>query len=99
MSGYDQFVAKLDRNEIEARAYAWRCYFRVPNAWAIDLPRILEIQLPNLLPSFALRILTREEMPDEEARTWHSVPAIDMREDVYRLLCDGDGRARFTAGH
>ena len=63
------------------------------------MPRLLEIEFPKLLPGFALRIRTREDMPDEEGRTWHSVPAIDMREDAYNALCNGDGRARFTAAH
>lgn len=99
MSGYDAVVAPLERNVIESKAFAWRSAFGVPDAWVIDLARILEIEMPRVLPNFALRIRAPEDMQGEEARTFHAVPAIDMREDVYARLCEGDGRARFTAAH
>ena len=99
MSGYDRVVASRHRADLEQLAVAWRDFFGVVDAWVPDVARLLEIELPKLLPGFALRILTREEMPDEEARTWHSVPAINMREDAYNALCNGDGRARFTGAH
>jgi Zn-dependent peptidase ImmA (M78 family) len=59
----------------------------------------LEVDLPKLLPGFAIRVLTVQAMPTEEARTFHTVPAIDFRVDVYERLCAGDERARFTAAH
>ena len=99
MSGYDQFVAKLERSEIEAKAIAWRIHFGAEAAWVPDIPRILERELPQLMPNFAVRVWARGEMPDEEARTWHAVPSIDFREDVYEQLCRGIPRARFTAAH
>lgn len=55
----------------------------VQDAWVVDLPRMLEYLLPRLLPGFAVRILTRDQMTDDERRTWHAGPAIDLREDVY----------------
>jgi hypothetical protein len=99
MSGYDLAVEPRSRAELEQLAVAWRDYFGMRDAWAPGLPRLLEIELPKLLPRFALRVLARGEMPDAEARTWHDVPAIDMREDVYDALCNGVPRARFTAAH
>ena len=78
MSGYDQLVDRREQSEIEVKAYDWRDAFDVKDAWVPDLARILEHQLPRLVPGFALRIRARDEMADELARTWHSVPAIDV---------------------
>lgn len=98
MSGYDLFVPYISREELEARACAWRYCFGVQDRWAPDLARLLEHELPKVMPKFALRI--QDEMPDnDEGRTWHSVPAIDLRADVYDALCHGQPRARFTAAH
>jgi hypothetical protein len=99
MSGYDQLVRYLAREEIEARAFAWRDFFSNRDAWVVDIPQILEVELPKLLPAFAVRVRTAVAMPNEEAVTFHSVPAIDFREDVYDRLCKGGGRERFTAAH
>jgi hypothetical protein len=99
MPSYDLFVDHVSRADIEAKARAWREHFGLRDTWMLDLPRILEIALPSVLPQFALRVLPNDAMPDAEARTWHAVPAIDMREDIYDRLCAGDGRARFTASH
>jgi hypothetical protein len=38
MSGYDKFVDYLGREEIEARAFAWRECFGQREAWVIDIP-------------------------------------------------------------
>ena len=65
----------------------------------IDLPRIIEFELPKVLPGFVVRVRTGEEMAGDMARTWHSVPAIDMSENTYQRLCDGDAVARFTTAH
>lgn len=99
MSGYDKIVVPLERNEIEVKACAWRSYFGIADAWVVDVPHVLEIEIPRILPRFALRILPLNEMAEEEARTHHAVPAIDLREDVYERLCSSDGRARFTGAH
>ena len=86
MSGYDLFVPYISREELEERACAWRYCFGVQDRWAPDLARLLEHELPKVMPKFALRI--QDEMPDnDEGRTWHSVPAIDLRADVYDALC------------
>ena len=96
MSGYDLFVAPINREVIDAKAWAFRYAFGADDAWAPDIARILEHELPKILSGFALRVLSREAMPADEARTHHSVPAIDIREDIYERLCDWDGRARMT---
>jgi Zn-dependent peptidase ImmA (M78 family) len=65
----------------------------------VDIPQILEVELPKLLPAFAVRLKLAKEMPNAEAITYHDVPAIDFREDVYERLCNGGERERFTAAH
>jgi Zn-dependent peptidase ImmA (M78 family) len=100
MSGYDKYVRRLAREEIEARAYAWRDFFGQREAWVVDMLQILEVALPRLLlPAFTVRVREAEEMPDAEAVTFHSVPAIDFRKDVYDRLHNGGERERFTAAH
>jgi IrrE N-terminal-like domain len=99
MSGYDLFVAPINREVIDAKAWAFRYAFGADDAYAPDIARILEHEVPKILSGFALRVLSREAMPADEARTHHTVPAIDIREDIYERLCDWDGRARMTGAH
>jgi hypothetical protein len=99
MSGYDLFVPSISREEIKAKAFDWRYAFGLESTWAVDIPRILEHDLPKIIPGFALRVLLAEAMAGDEARTHHTVPAIDIRVDVYERLCAWDGRARLTAAH
>lgn len=52
----------------------------------------------KLFPDFEWEIRSKKEMP-EEGLTFPAQKKIDIREDVYKAACRGDGRARFTIMH
>lgn len=57
-----------------------------------------EFIMGKLFPDFEWEIRSKKEMP-EEGLTFPTKKKIDIREDVYKAACRGDGRARFTIMH
>lgn len=87
--------------EIEALSLAWRDALGVPNEWAPNMLRLLEIELPKLpkLGQFALIARSDPEMGDAEAYTQFNPPHIVIRNSVYQLARKADGRSRMTLAH
>jgi Zn-dependent peptidase ImmA (M78 family) len=94
-------VAPRSAKDIEALTLAWRDALGVPNDWAPDLLRLLEIALPRLpnLGQFALITRSDAEMGEAEAYTQFNPPHIVVRNSVYQLARQCDGRSRMTLAH
>ena len=60
---------------------------------------VLEFKLPKILPHYYLDIQDSTLMGMDEGRVMPGSDVLILREDVYMKACNGDGRARFTAGH
>jgi hypothetical protein len=96
----DDFLAPpKSAKEIETKALAWRHALGVPNEWAPNVVELLEIRLPKLFRDFALIVSSDRLMGDAEAYTEFNPPHIAVRESVYRLARNGDGRSRMTFAH
>jgi hypothetical protein len=97
----DYRVPPRSTKDIEALTLAWRDTLGVPNDWAPDMLRLLEIELPRLpkLGQFALISRSDPEMGDAEAYTQFNPPHIVVRNSVYRLARKCDGRSRMTLAH
>jgi IrrE N-terminal-like domain len=97
----DYRVAPRSSKEIEALTLAWRDTLGVPNDWAPDILRLLEIELARLpdLGQFALIARSDSEMGDAEAYTQFNPPHIVVRNSVYQLARRRDGRSRMTLAH
>jgi hypothetical protein len=95
----DYKVTPRSAKDIEAVALAWRDALGVPNEWAPDMVRIVECQLPRLIPAFALIVRADAEMGDAEAYAEFNPPHIAVRDSVYRLALRHDGRSRMTFAH
>lgn len=67
------------------------------SAW-VPIEMIYET-LPLLLPGFSLEVCDRAEMGDDHGQTFPEKLLIKLREDVYKGMCDGVGRDRFTGAH
>jgi Zn-dependent peptidase ImmA (M78 family) len=92
-------VTPRSAKDIEAVALAWRDTLGVPNEWAPDMVRIVECELPRLIPAFALLVRADAEMGDAEAYAEFNPPHIAVRDSVYRLASQHDGRGRMTFAH
>jgi Zn-dependent peptidase ImmA (M78 family) len=95
----DYKVTPRSAKDIEAVALAWRDALDVPNEWAPNMVRIIECQLPRLIPTFALVVRADLEMGDAEAYTEFNPPHIAVRDSIYRLASQRDGRSRMTFAH
>jgi len=97
----DDFRVKpRSARQIEDTALAWRDALSVSAAWAPDVVRLIEIELPKLLKlPFALVVRPNEEMEDAEAYTEFNPAHIAVRASVYSLARKYDGRSRMTLAH
>jgi Zn-dependent peptidase ImmA (M78 family) len=85
--------------KVESLAAAWRETLGVLNDWKIDIVRLVENKLPQIIPQFALVIKPDSEMGDAEAFTEFDPPRIVARETVYRKALRGEARSRMTFAH
>jgi Zn-dependent peptidase ImmA (M78 family) len=94
-------VPPRSAKNIEALTLAWRDTLGVPNDWAPNMLRLLEIDLPRLpkLNQFALITRSDLEMGEAEAYTQFNPPHIVVRNSVYQAARKGDGRSRMTLAH
>ena len=95
----DYFVSPKSARDIESVTLAWRDAFGIKNSWSPCMVRVLEIELPKLIPQFALVVRPDAEMGDAEAFTEFAPPKIVVRESVYRAALNRLGRARMTLAH
>jgi Zn-dependent peptidase ImmA (M78 family) len=84
---------------IEAITLAWRDTFRVADQWAPDIVRLVESEMPKIIPAFALVVRADAEMGENEAYTEFNPPHIAVRTSVYHLARRRDGRSRMTFAH
>jgi Zn-dependent peptidase ImmA (M78 family) len=97
----DVKVSPRSTKDIEALTLAWRDALGVPNEWAPNMLRLLEIELPRLpkLGQFALITRSDLEMGNAEAYTQFNPPHIVVRTSVYQSARKCDGRSRMTLAH
>jgi Zn-dependent peptidase ImmA (M78 family) len=96
----DDFKVKpRSSKEIERVTLAWRHALGVADAWAPDVGRLLETEVPKLVPEFALVVKSDNEMGDAEAYTEFNPPYIAVRGSVYTMAGRKDGRSRMTLAH
>jgi hypothetical protein len=95
----DYRVKPRSAKDIGALASAWRDTLGVADAWSPDVITLLEIEVPKLIPEFALVVRPDDEMADAEAYTEFNPPHIAVCGSVYRLAQRGDGRSRMTFAH
>ena len=63
----DYKVRPRSAQDIGALALAWRDALGVADAWSPNVVRLLEIEVPKLIPEFALVVRSDDEMADAEA--------------------------------
>jgi Zn-dependent peptidase ImmA (M78 family) len=95
----DYKVKPRSTQDINALALAWRDALGVADAWSPNVVRLLEIELPKLIPEFALVVRSDDEMADAEAYTEFNPPHIAVRGSVYNMAQREDGRSRMTFAH
>jgi hypothetical protein len=83
----DYKVRPRSARDIAALALAWRHALGVPDTWSPNMIRLLEIELPKLLPQFAIVVRSDDEMSDAEAYTEFNPPHIAVRGSVYKCRC------------
>jgi hypothetical protein len=98
----DFLVPSKSAKDIEAKTLAWRHALDVTDAWAPNVINLFECKLPKLFPTFSLTVRSDEEMQaidNAEAYTEFNPPLIAVRNSVYILASQNDGRARMTFAH
>ncbi|HAU2264253.1 TPA: ImmA/IrrE family metallo-endopeptidase [Legionella pneumophila] len=65
----------------------------------IDIVRVLEINLPLLIPEFVFEVCSVDELGSDHGRTYPDQMRIQIREDVYERAILEQGRDRFTLAH
>src|ERR1700691_540067 len=95
----DFLVPPKSAKEIEVKAHDCRHAFGVEGAWSRDVINHFEKKLPKLFPSYTLMFRSDAEMAamgDAEAYTSFNPPIIAVRNSVYLLAGQKNGRARMT---
>ena len=95
----DYRVKPRSARDIAALALAWRDALGVPDAWSPNVITLLEIEVPKLIPEFALVVRPDDKMADAEAYTEFNPPHIAVCGSVYRMAQREDGRSRMTFAH
>lgn len=95
----DYSVKPRSAKDIAAIALAWRDALGVADTWSPNVIELLEIEVPKLIPEFALVVRPDDQMADAEAYTEFNPPHIAICGSVYRLAQREDGRSRMTFAH
>jgi Zn-dependent peptidase ImmA (M78 family) len=98
----DFLVPPKSAKEIETKALDWRHALGVDDVWSPDVIDLFENKLPKVFPSYTLAVRSDQEMialDDAEAYTAFNPPVIAVRNSVYILASQFDGRARMTFAH
>jgi hypothetical protein len=99
MARADNFATPRTKFDIELKALAWRYAFGCQASWCPDIVRILEYDIYEIDPDYTFRVMSLEEMHDNEGYTSFAPYEICIREDVCLKATHSDGRARFTLAH
>lgn len=65
----------------------------------VDILRLLEHQLHELIPGATYEVVPDEELPGEYAKVLVGSQHLLIREDVYNRASEGNPRDRFTIAH
>lgn len=94
-----QKVKGLSRLQIRDYVKLTKKFLGIDGKKRVDVIRLLEVTLFDKVPDFELIICSREELGDEEGRTFPEQNRMMIREDVYERAIQGSGRDRFTIIH
>lgn len=92
-------VRPLSTETISSTANEIRNQLHPSTSHFIDIVRVLEINLPLLIPDFEFEICTVDELGSDHGRTYPDQMRIEIREDIYEGAIWGQGRDRFTLAH
>jgi Zn-dependent peptidase ImmA (M78 family) len=100
----DWIVPARSKQEICDLANSWRSAFGFRDSLVPNLPRIIEIELKKLVPTYVFEVREDSVVTDDEGNRAYAFadllkPSIVFAESQYRLLINDDPRARFTAAH
>jgi hypothetical protein len=98
----DFLVPSKSAKDIEATTLAWRDALDVRDAWSPNVIDLFERKLPAIFPTYSLVVRPDDEMisiGEAEAYTEFNPPLIAVRNSVYLLARQNDGRARMTFAH
>lgn len=87
------------RKNLRQKARMIRVIEGAENEMFFDIVHFLEITLPQIDPSFNLRILPKSVMGECHGLTFPDRDEIQIREDVYDRAIGGSGRDRMTMAH
>lgn len=94
-------VAPMCASEIRKTARLWR--YNIKNALSMvgkDSHKLaLDMLIEGITEDVHIEIVPQNEMPNDYAQAIPEQQKIKLREDVYRDLCLGNLRARFTLAH
>lgn len=93
----DYRVKPRSAKDVAAIALAWRDALGVADAWSPNVIALLEVEVPKLIPEFALVVRPDDQMVDAEAE--FNPPHIAVCGSVYRMAQREDGRSRMTFAH
>jgi Zn-dependent peptidase ImmA (M78 family) len=99
MSGFDFKVAPRSWDEIAQICDRVREVLQLTNEPKFPIMEVLEDVLDHQLGLVRFEVGSNSEMGVTEGHTCPKGEFIELREDVYRLACEDDGRSRFTAAH
>lgn len=91
-------MAPLSTDTIRSHAGSVRTALSIPSG-PVNLVKLLEHVLPELLPGFWWDVVDENEMGADLARTYPDQRLILIRNDVYEGLHDKVRRDRFTIAH
>lgn len=87
------------REQIEEAAWSARAACGLAPFDRAPMARILEFVLPELIPTFELRVIETQKLGQAEAITDASRPIITFGAATYTGLCKDQARSRMTAAH
>lgn len=99
MHSNDVIVAPRSWASIAELANSLRIQLNLSKSPSFPIIEYLEQVLCNKLELLSFEVWSNAEMGVAEGYTCPNGTFIALREDVYELACEGDGRARFTAAH
>ncbi|WP_162235309.1 ImmA/IrrE family metallo-endopeptidase [Sphingomonas sp. Leaf10] len=92
-------VAPLSKAKIEEYAVQVRRTLGYDDHQAVEMLKLIELQLPDALEGFWYDIVPNSELGDAEATTSMNERCIRISERCYRALSDGHLRYQFTLAH
>ncbi|WP_225028321.1 ImmA/IrrE family metallo-endopeptidase [Xinfangfangia pollutisoli] len=95
----DYLVPPRSWDQIDSEADRIREMLRMTDHPYIDIVRVVENVVCNIMELSEFQIGTKVEMGRDEGLTCPRGSFIRFREDVYRRACEGDPRSRFTFAH